>query len=45
MAHFGIPPGPEVGRLLERAREAQGLGLVATRAEALAYLDSPAGEP
>ena len=44
MARFGIPPGPEVGRLLERAREAQGLGLVTTREEALAYLDSPAGE-
>ena len=43
MARFGIPPGPEVGRLLERAREAQGLGLVTTRDEALAYLDSPAG--
>lgn len=45
MARFGIPPGPEVGRLLERAREAQGLGLVSTREEALAYLDSPAREP
>jgi len=44
MARFGIPPGPEVGRLLERAREAQGLGLVTTREEALAYLDSPATE-
>ena len=45
MARFGIPPGPEVGRLLERAREAQGLGLVTTREEALAYLDSPSVEP
>src|SRR5262249_15081751 len=44
MARFGIPPGPEVGRLLERAREAQGLGLVTTREDALAYLDSPASE-
>jgi hypothetical protein len=34
-----------VGRLLARAREAQALGLVATREEALAYLDSPASEP
>ena len=41
MAHFGLPPGPEVGRLLARAREAQDLGLVSTRDEALAYLDSP----
>ena len=44
MARFAIPPGPEVGRLLERAREAQSLGLVTTREEALAYLDSPASE-
>ena len=44
MARFGIAPGPEVGRLLERAREAQGLGLVRTREEALAYLDSSASE-
>jgi hypothetical protein len=45
MARFGIPPGPQVGRLLARAREAQGLGLVTTREEALAYLDSPASDP
>jgi putative nucleotidyltransferase with HDIG domain len=45
MARFSIAPGPEVGRLLERAREAQSLGLVSTREEALAYLDSPASEP
>jgi poly(A) polymerase len=41
MERFGLAPGPAVGRLLERAREAQALGLVATRDEALAYLDSP----
>lgn len=41
MARFGLAPGPRVGRLLARAREAQDLGLVATREEALAYLDSP----
>jgi hypothetical protein len=40
MQRFGIPPGPAVGDLLERAREAQALGLVHTREEALAYLDS-----
>jgi putative nucleotidyltransferase with HDIG domain len=40
MARFGLSPGPEVGRLLARAREAQDLGLVHTREEALAYLDS-----
>jgi hypothetical protein len=45
MARYGLPPGPEVGRLLSRAREAQGLGLVATREEALAFLDSPADDP
>ncbi|PYM94683.1 MAG: hypothetical protein DME04_07200 [Candidatus Rokuibacteriota bacterium] len=43
MRRFGIGPGPAVGRLLDRAREAQALGLVATREEALAYLDSPPG--
>ena len=43
MARFGLSPGPEVGRLLARAREAQDLGLVGTREEALAYLDSPGG--
>jgi putative nucleotidyltransferase with HDIG domain len=41
MERFCLAPGPAVGRLLERAREAQALGLVATRDEALAYLDSP----
>jgi poly(A) polymerase len=39
MTRFGLPPGPHVGRLLQRAREAQDLGLVHTRDEALAYLD------
>lgn len=43
MARFALPPGPEVGRLLARAREAQDLGLVGTKEEALAYLDSPGG--
>jgi poly(A) polymerase len=38
MAAFALPPGPAVGRLLARAREAQALGQVATRAEALALL-------
>lgn len=45
MERFGLRPGPAVGRLLERAREAQALGLVTTRDEALAYLDSPVGDP
>jgi putative nucleotidyltransferase with HDIG domain len=45
MARFGLPPGPVVGDLLARAREAQDLGLVRTREEALAYLDSSGGAP
>jgi poly(A) polymerase len=45
MARFGLAPGPAVGWLLGRAREAQALGLVSTREEALAYLDSHPGGP
>lgn len=45
MARFGLPPGPAVGDLLSRVREAQDLGLVRTREEALAYLDSSGGAP
>ncbi len=41
MAAFALPPGPEVGHLLARAREAQALGQVATREEALALLARP----
>lgn len=44
MARFDLAPGPAVGRLLQRAREAQDLGLVHTREEALAYLDSSRGD-
>ena len=40
MARFGVAPGPAVGALLSRAREAQALGIVRTREEALGYLDS-----
>ena len=45
MARFGLAPGPAVGALLSRAREAQALGLVRTRDEALSYLDSTGGDP
>jgi putative nucleotidyltransferase with HDIG domain len=45
MAHFGLAPGPAVGQLLARAREAQALGLVGTREQALAFLDSTGGAP
>jgi len=43
MEAFQLAPGPEVGRLLHRAREAQALGLVSTREEALDYLRRAAG--
>jgi len=44
MAAFGLAPGSEVGRLRRRAREAQALGLVRSREEALAHFarDGPA---
>lgn len=45
MRRFGLPPGPTVGELLRRAREAQDLGLVHTREDALAYLDSSENAP
>jgi len=45
MAAFGIGPGPEVGRLLDRAREAQAMGLVRTREEALAWLAEQRSAP
>lgn len=43
MAAFGLEPGPEVGRLLARAREAQALGLVSTPEQAIEYLRGAAG--
>jgi putative nucleotidyltransferase with HDIG domain len=45
MARFDLGPGPEVGRRLALAREAQDLGLVRTREDALAFLDSREPEP
>jgi tRNA nucleotidyltransferase/poly(A) polymerase len=41
MAALGLAPGPAVGEALRRTREAQGLGLVRTRDEALAWLVRP----
>lgn len=38
MSAFGLAPGPAVGRLLALAREAQALGVVHTKEEALAHL-------
>jgi putative nucleotidyltransferase with HDIG domain len=43
MRAFGLAPGPEVGRLLAIAREAQAIGLVATSAEAIAHLAAHLG--
>jgi hypothetical protein len=40
MTRFRLEPGPRVGWLLTQAREAQDLGRVRSREEALAYLDS-----
>lgn len=40
MRRFSLEPGPRVGWLLAQAREAQDLGRVRTREEALSYLDS-----
>jgi putative nucleotidyltransferase with HDIG domain len=45
MARLGLPPGPAIGRLLARVREAQDLGRVRTREAALAFLDSLAPGP
>lgn len=38
MEALGLPPGPEIGRLLRLLREAQAVGAVTTREAALAYL-------
>ncbi len=35
---FGLEPGPEMGRLLEMLREAQGVGDITTREEALEFV-------
>ena len=45
MARFRLEPGPRVGWLLAQAREAQDLGRVRSREEALAYLDSLVAGP
>jgi putative nucleotidyltransferase with HDIG domain len=45
MGRFHLEPGPAVGRFLAVAREAQDLGLVQTREEALAYLDAHRSAP
>lgn len=40
MAALGLPPGPAVGRLLDRLKEAQASGQVTDRASALAFIKS-----
>jgi putative nucleotidyltransferase with HDIG domain len=45
MAELDLAPGPEVGRLLARVREAQALGLISTRAEAIEHLRRVATGP
>lgn len=44
MAHLQIPPGPQVRVLLEAVREAQALGQITTRAEALKFLETHQGD-
>ena len=36
---FGLSPGPRIGELLEALREAQAMGRVASRDEALSFID------
>jgi hypothetical protein len=43
MRALALEPGPAVGLALARIREAQAIGLVSTRAEALAHLRQVAG--
>jgi hypothetical protein len=38
MEALGLPPGPEIGRLLRLLREAQAVGAVTTRDAALIYI-------
>jgi tRNA nucleotidyltransferase/poly(A) polymerase len=40
MAALGLPPGPTIGRILDRLKEAQASGQVTDRASALAFIKS-----
>ncbi|MCH7646276.1 MAG: HD domain-containing protein [Nitrospinae bacterium] len=44
MAHYGLSEGPVVGRMLASIEEARAAGEVATKDEALAYLDAHRSE-
>jgi hypothetical protein len=41
---LGLPPGPEIGRLLAEIEEERAAGTIATREEALDYARRNAGE-
>ena len=43
MAHLGLKPGPEVGRLLQLIEEAQAVGEIVTAEEALALVKEKRG--
>jgi len=43
MALTGLAPGPSIGHLLEKLREAQALGTVTTREQAIAFVKKLAG--
>lgn len=43
MECFGLPPGPEIGRLLEELREAQATGEIKERSEALEFIRARLG--
>ena len=45
MERFGLAPGPDVGRLVELAREAHAAGEVTTKEEALALVAHHIGQP
>lgn len=45
IAAFGLQPGPELGRLLEAAREAQAAGEIIDRQQALAYIQHLMARP
>lgn len=45
MEAFRLPPGPEIGRLLEEIREAQAAGEITERSQALEYAHARLGKP
>ena len=45
MRRFSLPPGPQIGRLLEAVREAQAAGQVSSLDEALNWVESLLEKP